>query len=256
MDLTSVASPAVVLAASLVLVALGVGLSIWWRLSIERTIVWAALRAAVQLMLAGVVLGWVSDSEPLAWIWVVIMVIVAGWTTGRRARAGPAVVPAAIGAIGGSTALAMVIVFGLRLLPLDPIAIVVTAGITIGNTLPATVLSINRVADWRTLRSGELEALLALGMGRSGIARFAGQDVARTAVLPQVERTKVVGLIALPGAMTGLLLAGADPATAVVAQLAIMYLILGSVAVSVAIVSLFALRGLLTTDLRVARSAE
>jgi putative ABC transport system permease protein len=56
--------------------------------------------------------------------------------------------------------------------------------------------------------------------------------------------------------MTGLLLAGADPATAVTAQLAIMYLILGSVAVSVAIVTLFALRGLLTDDLRVAKTTE
>lgn len=256
MDLTSSVNPVVVLIASLVLVGLGVGLSLWWRLRIERTLVWASLRAAVQLLVAGVVLGLVSDSTALAWLWVVVMVGVAGWTTGRRSTAGSSVVPAALGAIGGSTALAILIVFGLGLLPLDPIAIVVTAGITIGNTLPATVLSVNRVADWQTLRSGELEALLALGMGRSGIARFAGQDVARTAVLPQVERTKVVGLIALPGAMTGLLLAGADPATAVTAQLAIMYLILGSVAVSVAIVTLFALRGLLTADLRVAKPAE
>ena len=49
---------------------------------------------------------------------------------------------------------------------------------------------------------------------------------------PQIESTKAVGLVFLPGAMTGLLLAGVEPSRAVVAQLAIMYLILGSVVVS------------------------
>ena len=59
---------------------------------------------------------------------------------------------------------------------------------------------------------------------------------ARTAITPQIERTKVVGLVALPGAMTGLLLAGVDPVDAVVVQLLVMLLVLGTVVVSVATV--------------------
>ncbi len=242
---------AAVLIASLLLVGLGVVLSLWWRLRLERTIVWAALRAAAQLMAAGVLLSLLLDSLPLAWLWVFIMVGVAAWTTSRRSQAIPGVLWISALAIGGSTLLALLIVFGLGLLPVDPIGVVVTAGITIGNTLPATVLAVNRAGEWRGLRRGELEALLALGFGRAGISRFAGRDVAGAAIVPQVERTKVVGLIALPGAMTGLLLAGIDPQTAVVAQLAIMYLILGAVVVSTAVVTLAALRGMLTEDLRI-----
>ena len=60
---------------------------------------------------------------------------------------------------------------------------------------------------------------------------------ARTASIPQTERTKVVGLIALPGAMTGLLLAGVDPIDAVLIQAAVMFLVLGSVATTVAVVT-------------------
>ena len=60
---------------------------------------------------------------------------------------------------------------------------------------------------------------------------------AKTALIPQIERTKVVGLIALPGAMTGLLLAGVEPVDAVVVQLIVMYLILGAVSLSVAVVT-------------------
>lgn len=251
MEFAEASSAASVLLASLLLVGVGIGLSWWWRLRLEATIAWAALRAAAQLLAAGVLLGLIVDSVALAWAWAFVMVAVAAWTTSRRSRGLRGVLPISILAIGGSTAVALAVVFGFGLLPVGPIGIVVTAGITIGNTLPATVLAVNRVGEWRSMRRGELEALLALGLGRSAVSRFAGRDVAASAIVPQVERTKVVGLIALPGAMTGLLLAGVDPGRAVVAQLAIMYLILGSVVVSTAIVTLTALRGMLTKDMRV-----
>src|SRR5919204_580215 len=48
----------------------------------------------------------------------------------------------------------------------------------------------------------------------------------RTGLLPIVDNTKVVGLVALPGAMTGMLLAGASPAFAIRLQLVVMYMLL------------------------------
>jgi putative ABC transport system permease protein len=75
----------------------------------------------------------------------------------------------------------------------------------------------------------------------------------RTALTPQIEQIKAVGLIALPGAMTGLVLAGVEPVDAVRVQLAVMYLILGSVATSVTVVGLGLARRLFTPDHRLAR---
>jgi putative ABC transport system permease protein len=72
----------------------------------------------------------------------------------------------------------------------------------------------------------------------------------RTAMIPQIESTKAVGLVFLPGAMTGLILAGVSPVDAVQVQLAIMYLILGSVATSVTVVALGLARRLFTEDSR------
>ena len=83
-----------------------------------------------------------------------------------------------------------------------------------------------------------------------GATRFLVQQTARTALIPQIERTKVVGLIALPGAMTGLLLAGVEPLTAVLVQLAVMYLILGSVAIAVVVVVSSIAARTLTRDMR------
>jgi putative ABC transport system permease protein len=64
------------------------------------------------------------------------------------------------------------------------------------------------------------------------------RDAVRTALIPQIETTKAVGIVFLPGAMVGLILAGAEPAAAVKVQIAVMYLVLGSVATTTAVVAL------------------
>jgi putative ABC transport system permease protein len=75
-------------------------------------------------------------------------------------------------------------------------------------------------------------------------------EATRVALLPQIERTKVVGLVALPGAFTGLLIAGVAPFEAAIVQLVVMYLVLGSVAVSAAVVALVTARRAFTPDQR------
>ncbi|MCP4380377.1 MAG: ABC transporter permease, partial [Hyphomicrobiales bacterium] len=82
------------------------------------------------------------------------------------------------------------------------------------------------------------------------------REAVRTSIIPQIERTKAVGIVVLPGAMTGLVLAGVDPVDAVQVQLAIMYLILGGVVTSVTIVGLGLSRRLFTPDHRLEVPAE
>jgi putative ABC transport system permease protein len=80
----------------------------------------------------------------------------------------------------------------------------------------------------------------------------------RTAISPQVEQTAALGVVFLPGAMTGLILAGVDPLEAVRAQLALMYVILAGVVIAAATTGLGTLRRLTTADARllpVAREA-
>ena len=75
-------------------------------------------------------------------------------------------------------------------------------------------------------------------------------------ITSQLESTKAVGLVFLPGAMTGLILAGVDPVDAVLVQAAIMYLILGCVATNVVIIGLGLTRQLFTPDHRLVRLAR
>jgi len=238
---------------ALVLVALAVGLSLWQRVGVGRSILWAAFRAAIQLLAVGAIFTVVIGSDLAAWwawLWVLVMVVVAGETARRRAREVPGLRSLVMAAIAMSTGLALLIVFGTQVFDMRPVIIVVVAGITIGNTLPGTVLAVDRSAAYLSDNRDQIEGLLALGFDGKGATRFLVRDTARLALTPQIERTKVVGLIALPGAMTGLLLAGVDPIEAVVIQLVVMYLVLGAVSVAVIVVVTFIASRALTPDLR------
>lgn len=255
-SLTSGATgPGVVLASlSLVLLAMGLAPVVGsrYRASPDRSLVTCrgpAVRRRLCLLFdfrATAALYW-------AWLWVGVMVGVATIVVVRRAKhriGGLALITT--GAILGSALISVAVTFGFEVIAYDPVSLVVIAGITIGNAVPSAVLGVNQSVGLNRDRRGELEALLSLGFDRHQIVRFMAPRAARSSLIPQVERTKVVGLIALPGAMTGLLLAGVDPVEAVAVQLLVMYLVLGTAALCVVATVTAITRGAVTSDLLVA----
>ena len=254
LDTDAVGVPVVI--ASLVLVAMAIAVSRWLGIGVEAEITWASIRAAAQLIAVGILLNTIVGSSLrmwLAWAWVAMMVTIATRTVVRRAKVGlPSLTVAAALATGGSVLMSQLVVFTFGIFDYTAINVIVVAGITIGNALPSAVLAANQVGQGARSRIGEIEALLALGFDRNGVTMQLAPVAAKSALIPQVERTKVVGLIALPGAMVGLLLAGAEPIEAVVVQLLVMYLVLGSVAISVLAIVASMARNAITSDLRVA----
>ena len=241
------------LAATGVLVVVAVVISLWRGLGLERSILWAALRALVQLLLIGVALGLVLDpGQPLvySWIWVAVMVLFASWTTRRRAVEVPGVLPLALLAYGASCLVSLGVLFGLGVFPLEPRTVVPLAGMVIGNSLAATVLVGRRVVAELTEHRDEVEARLSLGLTSRAAAQPFLRSAARTALVPQIETTKAVGVVFLPGAMVGLILAGADPVEAVRVQVAVMYLILGSVATTTTVIAIGVSRRAFSDDHR------
>lgn len=251
---SAVGWPVVLASLSLVLLALGLAWALGLR--IERELIIASVRAALQLLAVGFVFALIFESTGAAywaWMWAIGMSIVATVVVVRRAKYridGLALVAGT--AVAGSALISIAVVFGFGVIDYGPISLVVIAGITIGNAVPSAVLGVNQSVDSCRDRIGDLEALLSLGMNRQQIVRFLAPTTARTALIPQIERTKVVGLIALPGAMTGLLLAGVEPVEAVVIQLLVMYLVLGTAAVCVIAVVTAITRSAVTTDLLIA----
>ena len=241
------------LLASLILIALAVGVSRWQRLGLEGSILVAVARATGQLLLVGLGLGLVlADDAPLlwSWLWVVGIVLFAAVTIQRRAPAVPGLFGIALTAELVTATISLSVIFGLSIFPLEARTLVPVAGMMIGNALSAAVLAARRLVEEFTDKRDELEARLALGCSSTDAARPYLRVVLRTAMTPQIESTKAVGLVFLPGAMTGLVLAGVDPLDAVMVQLALMLLILGGVATVATVTALGGARRLFTADER------
>ncbi len=244
------------LAASLVLVVVALVVSLVRGLRLERDLVVAAVRAVAQLVAVGYVLLVILDEDAplvLAFAWVALMIAIAATTVGRRAPEVPDVTRLTAAAMAASSTVALGVAFGLGVFPLEARVVVPVGGMIIGNALGATVVVARRVvAELRDKRL-DVEARLALGQPSAEAARPFLREALRTALIPQIESTKAVGLIALPGTMTGLILAGVPPVDAVRVQAAVMFLILGSVAINVVVVGLGVSRSMFTDDHRLRR---
>lgn len=238
------------MAASSLLIAVAVGISLWRRLGLERSVLFAALRALVQLIIVGYALQLVVDpDDPLifSFIWLGGMLGFAAYTTQRRAPEVPAVLRLSLIAYAASAVVTLGVLFGFGVYEFEGRTIVPLAGIVVGNSLSATVLVSRQLFRAASEQRDDIEGRLALGLPSAVAFQPHLRQALRTALVPQIESTKAVGIIALPGAMVGLILAGVEPVDAVRVQLSVMYLVLGSVATTTAVMSLGISRRLFTS---------
>ena len=241
------------LAASLALVGFAAGISVWQQLGLQRQIVWAAARALAQLLLVGGALTLLfapGRSLWWSWVWTAGMVAYAGDVARRRAPEVPRLGILTVAAFAAATVITLGVLFGLRVFPLQPRTLVPIAGMMIGNSMTATVLVARRLIDELRDKRDEVEARLALGQPSRQAASPYLRIALRSALSPQIETTKATGLVFLPGAMTGLILAGVPPVQAVLVQAVVMFLILGSVAVTTVVVASGLVRLVFTRDHR------
>lgn len=239
------------LGASLAFVAISIALTGWQHLGLSRAIVVAVGRSLVQMVIVGAALvPIVNPDTPLAWswAWVVGVVVFSSITVSRRVPQVPGLVWVSLLANMAVATVGLSIVFGFGVFELNGRALVPVAGMVVGNSMKAGVVAANRVADAASDHRREIEAGLALGMSVQQAAQRLIRSALRTAISPQVEQTAALGIVFLPGAMTGLILAGVDPLDAVRAQLALMYVILAGVVIAATVTGLGTLRRLTTAD--------
>lgn len=247
------------LATSMVLVVVAVVLSLVKDMGIERSILWASARALVQLLAVGAVLAFILDRDRpvgLAFLWVLAMVLVAAVTVRLRVPEVPGAGFLAFASVGVATVVGLGVMIGLGIFPLEGRTVVPLSGMIVGNALASTVVVSRRLVTEVADKRAEIEARLALGQPWQEASRPYVRSALRTALLPAIERTKIVGLVALPGAMTGLILAGVDPAAAVKIQAAVMFELLGAEAAAVTVIALGLTRRLFTPDHRLVRIAR
>jgi putative ABC transport system permease protein len=221
-------------AASLLLVALAAAVAYRQRLHLTRELVIAAIRAGVQLIAVGAVLLVVFSHGGLfgAFAWVALMVVIAGQVAGRRGRGlhrARWTATAGVG-VGSAVTLAVLVVFGV--ISTESRVVVPVGGMIVSGAMQAAGLTLRRLREDAETARPAIEARLCLGLPARQAFLPNLRSALRTALLPAIDSTKVVGLISLPGAMTGLILAGVDPLTAIRYQIVVMYMLLSATALA------------------------
>jgi putative ABC transport system permease protein len=231
-------------ALALILVAIAVVLSRMNSLSLERDILVGTARAFLQLMAIGYLLNFLFDLRRLELVilLLVVMILVGGHTSSRRAKALRGGFLLAAGSIGLGTFVTLGLLIGLGIITTEPRYLIPLAGMTIGNATRTCSLALERLRAELSSRSREVEAALALGATSRQAAQHIVRAAVRAAMVPLVDTLKIVGLIQFPGAMTGMILAGARPLDAVRIQLIVMYMLVAAALIASISIALLALR--------------
>lgn len=252
------------LAIAALLVVVAVALSRVARLGLEKDLGLGAVRAAVQLVAIGYALRLIIASEHPAVVLAVLAVmwLVAAWTSTRRVAQGPgtrALFPFALGAIGLGAIVALVPVFVLVVPPrpwFEARYLIPIGGMMLSSAMNVVAQVFERLFSAARSDEATLEQRLALGATpQQALAPYV-RAALRAALIPTINGLVTVGLVALPGMMTGQILSGTAPEQAVRYQLVIMYQLVAVAAVAGAAAAAFARRLLFTADAQLRREEE
>lgn len=220
------------------LLLMSIGLAHLLKAGQSRDIFWSGLRMFVQLLLVGYVLHLVFALETALPV-LLILIIMMGFavqTIGARVKVKMPSFYRVVGTAiffgcGGMTFFFCTLVIGLT--PwYDPRYLIPLAGMVIGNSMTGASLAVERLgAEFRERRE-EVETALCLGSSVQLAAEPAVSSAFRAALIPSVNAMAAMGLVFLPGMMTGQILSGTAPLIAVKYQIAIMCVITGSVALT------------------------
>lgn len=231
-------------AASLIVVNGLVSLTL--KLRMEKLLLVASIRTVVQLLMMGMVLEWVFQLD--RWYVVIglalLMTVIAGMTAvSRNERRYPGIRIHMVVSVWASSWLIMAVALAVIMHGIgpwyQPQYVIPLLGMILGNTLNGVSVGLNTLTESLKTRRDEVDTLLALGATRWEAARQPLQRAVRTGMIPIVNSMMIVGLVSLPGMMTGQLIAGMAPIQAVKYQIVIMFLIASATALGTVGTALF-----------------
>ncbi|MEL6353528.1 MAG: iron export ABC transporter permease subunit FetB [Cyanobacteria bacterium J06627_28] len=213
------------------MMAIAMGLSSWQQLGLTKTLAIATIRTIAQLLGIGLILGFIfASQQPLAIIGIIIVMatIAAVVAKNRVDRDLPKLLKWVWLAIftAGLVTVVYVNLLVIRLDPwYDPNYLIPLSGIALGNAMTAASIAGERLV--KALRHNRIEIETHLSLGATPTQAIAAYRRAaiKAGLIPTINAMMVVGLVTLPGTITGQLLAGADPLVAAIYQILIMFML-------------------------------
>lgn len=214
------------------------GLLLYARLNMTQSLVIAAMRSVIQLLLIGLILAYVFETlNP--WLIVIIcgvMILTAGHEIGARQKIKmKGFVMERIGVLSLLSSSVVIALFTVGVIlqvgevaphPFyDPRYLIPLLGMILGNTMTGIALGMDRLSQEIHDNIGSIEAQLLLGATPMQCVALYRRNAVRASMIPIINMLSVTGIVSLPGMMTGQILAGNDPTLAAKYQIMIMFLI-------------------------------
>ncbi|ACY84948.1 putative metal resistance protein [Edwardsiella piscicida] len=219
---------------ALALVAIALVISGREKLGLGKDILWSVSRAIVQLILVGYALKYIFhlDSALLTLLMVLFICVNAAWNAKKRSKNLSNAFAMSLIAIVTGTALTLAILIVSGSIEFTPMQVIPIAGMIAGNAMVAVGLCYNNLRQRFHDERQRVQEMLSLGATpKQASARIIRASI-KAAMIPTVDSAKTVGLVSLPGMMSGLIFAGIDPVKAIRYQIMVTFMLISTASLS------------------------
>ncbi|RJP79102.1 MAG: iron export ABC transporter permease subunit FetB [Desulfobacteraceae bacterium] len=218
--------------------------SLYHSLHLEKDLLIGTVRTFAQLFLLGYVLKLLFDVDDYRIVLSVFlfMILFAAWTVYGRIREKQItfLMPVCLSMVVSF----FLITFMVTAVVIDvkpwwtPQYFIPIGGMVIGNSMNAIAIALERLLNEMRSKRREIEMKLCLGADYKEASVDIVRDAMKAGMIPSINSMMTVGIVFIPGMMTGQILAGADPMTAIEYQIMVMIMIVGATALGTLLVVL------------------
>lgn len=216
------------------LIAIPITISRKEKLGLEKEIIISMVRAIIQLLAVGYILDMVFGlNNPIViMILILIMSINASLNIIKRGKNIKNVFRISLVSIlvGSIITISVLVLSGV--IDFTANEIIPVSGMIISNSMVAIGLSYRNLNTSFNIRRAEVETKLSLGASIKESSKDILRDSIKVAIIPTIDSAKTLGIVSLPGTMTGLILGGVSPVMAVKFQIMVTFMIISSASIS------------------------
>ncbi len=203
-------------------------------LKLEKETIIGVVRAIIQLTIVGYLLNYIFGLEnPIfTTLLLLFMTFNASYNASKRGKVIRNGTLISFISIGGGTISTLTILLLSGAIKYEPYQIIPVSGMIISNSMVALGLCYRQLgADFKNKRE-EIETKLSLGADILPSSIEIIRNSIKTGMLPTIDSTKTLGIVSLPGMMTGLILAGTSPVQAIKYQIMVTFMLLSTTSIS------------------------
>lgn len=230
-------------------------LSYYYQLGLKKDIIWTSVRGTVQLFLIGYALNYLFDLRAIIGIplMITVMITVASFHARQKGAGLPNVLITILAGLFfiEVSVLSLWLVFDM--IEFTPSQVIPMSGMVIGNSMVAMGLALERMKSEYKENEGRLLAALSLGAKPNQASTIIVQRTLQASLIPNLDKLKTIGLVQLPGMMTGLILGGVSPVMAIKYQLVISLSIFSAVSLSGIFITLVMYRYFFTKNMQLSQ---